>query len=130
MRRGPRICNVPGCPELTTHTSGRCDTHRRQRYREADARRPSSTRRGYGVRHQRLREQWCPKVEAGLVNCARCGEPIQPGEAWDLGHDDVDRTRYTGPEHERCNRATHGREQTSRVDDEPRRYFVGSIDLN
>jgi hypothetical protein len=42
------------------------------------------------------------------VDCARCGERIEPGEPWDLGHDDVDRSRYTGPEHRRCNRSTRG----------------------
>jgi hypothetical protein len=50
-----------------------------------------------------------PMVEAGLTTCARCGEPIEPGEAWDLGHVDGDPTQYAGPEHARCNRATAGR---------------------
>jgi hypothetical protein len=26
-------------------------------------------------------------VEAGLVDCARCGQRILVGEEWDLGHD-------------------------------------------
>lgn len=48
-------------------------------------------------------------VLAGGVRCARCGEPIRPGDSWDLGHVDGDPTRYAGPEHQRCNRATSGR---------------------
>ncbi|BEL07841.1 hypothetical protein Q0Z83_060320 [Actinoplanes sichuanensis] len=73
----------------------------------------TTSERGYGARHQQLREQWEPKVRAGLVDChaAQCVEPgrrIEPGSDWDLGHT-PDRTRWTGPEHARCNRAEGGR---------------------
>jgi hypothetical protein len=71
--------------------------------------RPNSAQRGYGYAHQRRRRLWAPRVERGDVQCSRCGELIVPGEPWDLGHDDDDRTVYTGPEHQACNRATAGR---------------------
>jgi hypothetical protein len=77
----------------------------------ARRKRPGTTARGYGAEHQKLRRRLAPQVEAGLVNCWRCGDPIRPGEAWDLGHDDHDRRRYRGPEHVGCNRATASRRE-------------------
>lgn len=71
--------------------------------------RATTTRRGYGAKHQQERERWRPKVESGHVTCWRCGHPINPGQRWDLGHHDHDRTRYQGPEHARCNRAAGAR---------------------
>jgi hypothetical protein len=70
--------------------------------------------RGYGWKHQQLRRSLAREVAAGLATCARCGRPIDPDEQWDLGHDDYDRTLYTGPEHRACNRATTRRRRTSR----------------
>jgi hypothetical protein len=55
---------------------------------------------------QKLRNRWARDVVRGEVDCARCGEPIWPEEPWDLGHVDGDKTRYAGPEHRACNRAT------------------------
>lgn len=63
----------------------------------------------YGTEHKALRQKLAPIVAAGRTNCARCGFRIEPGEFWDLDHDDSDRTRYIGPSHRRCNRATAGR---------------------
>lgn len=60
---------------------------------------------GWGWQHQRKRAWWAPRVAAGGVDCARCGEPIIPGEPWDLGHADHDRNQYNGPEHRGCNRS-------------------------
>jgi hypothetical protein len=78
----------------------------------------------WGVAHRKLRERWAPIVATGTVRCARgadcfyadgrVGGFIAPGDPWDLGHDDVDRWAYRGPEHRRCNRATAGRRRFSR----------------
>lgn len=65
--------------------------------------------RGYGARHQKLRKTLNQFVATGNCKCVRCGELIAANEHWDLGHDDHDRSLYTGPEHVKCNRATAGR---------------------
>ena len=64
----------------------------------------STVARGYGRHHKRLRAVWARQVEAGQVDCARCGRPIFPGQAFDLDHSD-DRLDYLGPSHVYCNRA-------------------------
>ncbi|MEC4836868.1 hypothetical protein R2362_20240 [Mycobacteroides chelonae] len=77
----------------------------------------TTTQRGYDYQHKKLRAQLKPEVEAGRATCWRCGQPIRKGQAWDLGHDDDDRTKYRGPEHAHTadcsaggNRATAGRQ--------------------
>lgn len=85
--------------------------------------------RGYGKAHREIRARWRPVVEAGEATCVRClvginppGEgcpkcgrevakgPPTPGYCgWDVGHDDVDRSLYTGTEHSCCNRRAGGR---------------------
>jgi hypothetical protein len=61
----------------------------------------------YGHSHRKLREQWRPRVERGEVACCcGCGQVIWQGEAWDLGHDPLDPSRYLGPMRARCNRNT------------------------
>lgn len=98
MPRASRVCAEPGCPVIVT--AGHCAQHAR----------PNSHRRGYDRTHRNLRARWVPLVAAGSVLCWRCGEAIGATEAWDLGHDDVDRSVTRGPEHAgRCNRSTAGR---------------------
>jgi hypothetical protein len=90
----------------------------------------ATTAAGYGNAHQKLRRQLARAVARGEAYCARCGDWIAPpgqpctkcgkptypsGNAvhghcgWDVGHDDFDRTKYSGPEHACCNRATNRR---------------------
>lgn len=87
----------------------------------------SSKDRGYGGRHAEVRRSVRPRVDSGLSLCARCDRPIPAGgnglcpavhkgvvcgknhQGWDLGHDDQDRSQYTGPEHVCCNRRTSAR---------------------
>jgi hypothetical protein len=64
-------------------------------------------RRGYGLAHTKLRKRLEPLIRSGRAVCARCGKRIAPQENWDLDHNDYDRSRYLGPSHRRCNRATN-----------------------
>jgi hypothetical protein len=118
-----RLCAWDGC-ELATITTRNmyCSAHRLEakdrrlqrrgemdvfalaRARELDAirdarRRAAGKSRRYPSSHPRLRKDWEPRVASGSCPCARCGLPILPGQDWDLGHDDLDRSRYAGPEH-------------------------------
>ena len=77
--------------------------------------------RVYGREHTDLRARYKPMVLAGGVKCARCHELIRPGEAWDLGHVPGDPSRYVGPEHARCNRATSVQWKAPPPEPEPER---------
>lgn len=81
-----------------------------ERRRASDRERIGTTReRGYGKGHVALRKRWAIRIAQGNVKCARCHELIAPGAQFHLGHNDFDRTQYSGPEHPGCNTATAGR---------------------
>lgn len=87
----------------------------------------STTGRGYGWSHQKLRAKWKPRVDTGKVRCARCKEPIIPdrtqkGDGWQLDHDPTDptRTRYNGPAHTSCNQGGGPPRSSGDPDPEPR----------
>lgn len=108
------FCRRCGDPPPTPRHSY-CDRCRpaaaryRERRRNRQRNRPPSAEQGYGYEHKKLRARLAREVAAGISVCWRCGLPIHPNEPWDLGHDDVDRSIYRGPEHRACNRATAGR---------------------
>ena len=89
----------------------RCSAHaqavQRVRWHAQDRQRSSASQRGYDREHQALRRKIAGQIERGeVVGCWRCGQPIGQGMAWDLGHDDSDRSIVRGAEHSVCNRAT------------------------
>jgi hypothetical protein len=75
---------------------------------------PRRNRPDYGWPHQKARARVARLVASGLAVCWRCGQQILATEPWDLGHVDGDPTRYAGPEHRRCNRATASRTRNGR----------------
>ena len=97
-----------GCGTLTT--GSRCTACRRAGWRSRQRTRPTTSQAGYGADHQRLRQAIAQQIaEQGSVACWRCTLPITSDMAWDLGHDDHDRSIVRGAEHQRCTRATAGR---------------------
>jgi len=94
-----RVCNVADCATITD--GPRCDEHAR----------PNANARGYDAAHQRESRMWIAKVRAGeLVLCWRCEQPITDPSDCHLGHDDLDRSITSGPEHGRhCNLSAAGR---------------------
>jgi len=96
------------CGQLTNQT--RCPQHQTQHQRAKDNRRGTTSQRGYDTQHQHERQAWTPIVNAGQAQCRRCGQPITPGTAWDLGHPDTENPAPKAPEHAyACNRAAAGR---------------------
>jgi len=66
-----RPCSTPGCGKLGG--GGRCEEHRLQHQRQAEAQRESAHKRGYGARWQKASKGWlrshplcaCPDCEEG-----------------------------------------------------------------
>lgn len=64
----------------------------------------------YDRQHRIERADWARLIDSGHpVTCPRCGKPIRPGDAWDLGHaQDLalgGDKRHRRPEHANCNRS-------------------------
>jgi hypothetical protein len=74
--------------------------------------------RGYTNAHAAKRRQLEPLVATGQVNCSRCGQLIEPGEAWHLDHRD-DRRGYLGAAHATCNLRAAANKSNSRRRDHP-----------
>ena len=111
MSTRPCAGPTPGMPcptrQLVTakpgsKTAARCMGCRR-RYEQQ---RGTSSQRGYGTQHQRLRATLLATYHPGDP-CPRCGLPLgnNPSKL-DLGHTDT-RRGYRGLEHATCNRAAH-----------------------
>lgn len=103
-----KVCLEPGCPRIQRES--RCLDHRRQ----VEQARGTRQERGYGAEHDRLRAEYDRRMANGeRFICWRCAERGRPHEVdpmyYDLGHDDLDRSRYRGPECVAGNRATSGR---------------------
>ena len=66
-----------------------------------DVEKKSTTQRGYGHQHQKLRKKMLPYAIG--TNCHRCGLIMLDPKDMHLDHDDNDRTRYVGFSHASCN---------------------------
>lgn len=63
----------------------------------------TTTERGYGWKHQKLRAAWKFKVDRGEVACGYCGGVILPGTPWHLGHPADRKDLEPTPWHRSCN---------------------------
>ena len=102
------VCSQGGCGKKLD-AAGYCAEHARSDRRSAAAKRGR-----YGKGHRSKKKESALRIESEAsqgryVNCARCGEPILPGEEWDEGHATLGSSG--GPEHRgRCNRAAGARD--------------------
>jgi hypothetical protein len=88
---------------------------------------PGRTTLNYTARHRHERARWQRLLRAGLrlqCACVRTDCPLHRGHCtviiskdtpFDLGHDDWDRSRWTGPECVGCNRRAGGRQRTGEL---------------
>jgi hypothetical protein len=115
----PRACKFCGRP-IRVPRARVCDVCRPAytawRRKQRGVTSLSAEERGYDAAHQRERKRVKKLVEAaGGAVCWRCGGWFDASEPWDLGHVDGDMSRYAGPEHRACNRATAGRHKRRSV---------------
>lgn len=97
------------CPKLIDKGTSRCARCALEAGRVREQGRDSRQERGYDAAHDRERASWQRAIDGGrLVDCWRCGDPIR-GTEWHLGHCDIDRSIYHGPECIGCNTRTKGR---------------------
>jgi hypothetical protein len=78
----------------------------------------------YCSHHQALRASLQPIVSTGKAKCWRCGEKLPPSSAWDLGHDDDDKTIYRGIECLKCNRSTSTRKAERERNQQAKRWTL------
>ena len=96
------------CPRLIPATAprGRCHDCNRAADKARGKRAHGS---GSDWAHTALRRSYQQRMDASeCFTCWRCWPPIDPAH-WHLGHDDVDRSRYRGPECPPCNLSAAGR---------------------
>jgi hypothetical protein len=96
-----RICLEPGCPVLIPARRGvsRCPHHQAIH----EARRGTTTCRGYGWQHRLLRAQLLAAYSP-TDPCWRCGQPLgDDPRLLDLGHTE-ERDGWMGLEHAACSR--------------------------
>jgi hypothetical protein len=67
----------------------------------------------YGKDHDKQRRLWARRVQAGMVRCARCGDPILPGTPWHLDH--AETGGYLGPSHADCNLRAAGKKRAAQL---------------
>lgn len=67
----PKPCKQPGCRALTT-SGAYCESHKKQKQKQVDAERGSSSQRGYGYRWQKVSKAFL--AAHPLCQCPECKE--------------------------------------------------------
>lgn len=75
----PKPCRHPGCGVLVRDGGGYCEAHKRVTKKEVESRRESSTKRGYGYKWQKARDQYL-KDHPLCVDCETVGRLVPATE--------------------------------------------------
>jgi len=82
MRKAPRPCRYPRCPELTENSSGFCEKHKQADRRRYEQEREPAHKRGYTWTWHKLRAMYISRNPL----CEECRENGRIREAEEVHH--------------------------------------------
>jgi 5-methylcytosine-specific restriction protein A len=98
-----RVCNEPGCPSLSN--GPKCEAHRKARRKASDAKRPSSSQRGYDSKWRKTRAAYlrahpiCEDETGCIERATDVDHRDGLGPLGPRGHDDSNLRSYCHSHH-------------------------------